>query len=942
MTVEGALKKQRVGSANSVRKHASRIFSPYRVVGNVSTNIPYAIGTLGTTFYIVTSVGRSFQIFDANNLHLLFVSDKETDGDITCLAAHFHYVYASFKNKVGVYKRGKLEHMIELPDPNAVVAKISVLGEYLIASTNANVIYIYKKNSSSSKYATELYTKLSIGTLQGGDIVELVHLPTYVNKLLVVTKSNLILFNIRTGKQLYASNEFPDEIITAEPAPALDIVAFGTVTGEVILFNLRKGKKIRTIKTPMRISSISFRTDGASHIAVASSNGDLIFYDLDHRSRIQVLKGIHKEVNGGIAKASFLNGQPIVVTCGGDNHLKEYVFDPSLSQGDSEVVIQPARLLRSRGGHSQPPTSIVFADDQSHFVLSASKDRSLWGFSLRKDAQSQEISQRLHKNKDGNRIGGSTIGEKFPEITSIVIENNRQGQWENILTVHKGEKFARTWNSRTKRVGRWTLETTDDGFAKSVAISQCGNFGLVGSSNGAISVHNLQSGQKRKVYRLHKKAVTGIAIDGMNRKMVSCGLDGVVGFYDFSKSAFLGKLQLDSPITSMVYHRSSDLFALALDDLSIIVVDSVTQKVVRQLWGHSNRISSLDFSPDGRWVVSASLDSTIRTWDLPTGGCIDGVKVENVVTNIKFSPNGDLLATTSVSGNGISLWANRAQFISVSTRQIDEEEFSNIMLPNVSGDGGSNFLEGAFDPDEIDPEEVFGKYDSLEQINNDLLTLSLGPRNKMNILLNLDVIKQRSKPMEAPKKPEQAPFFLQLTKDKVGDDASGREGIKIADQDSLKLEKENDVAKADAASELNKFKSSVKLGAQFESEFTKLLRLGSEKNDYTVFLAKLVEMTPSNIDMEVRSLNAFQPFDEISWFIESLSQGLSTNKNFELYEAYIAMLFRVHGDVIHANNNSNNIKTALEHWNARHQRGESLDELVKFCGSVLNFVSTAN
>ena len=234
-----------------------------------------------------------------------------------------------------------------------------------------------------------------------------------------------------------------------------------------------------------------------------------------------------------------------------------------------------------------------------------------------------------------------------------------------------------------------------------------------------------------------------------------------------------------------VYHRSSDLFALALDDLSIVVVDSVTQKVVRQLWGHSNRISSFDFSPDGRWIVSSSLDSTIRTWDLPTGGCIDGMKVENVITNIKFSPNGDLLATTSVSGNGISLWANRAQFISVSTRQIDEEEFATVMLPNVSGDGGSNFLEGAFDTEEDDSEDLFGKYDSMEQIDKDLLTLSLGPRNKMNILLNLDIIKQRSKPKEAPVKPEQAPFFLQLAKDKVGDEASAREGAENLSLDCL-------------------------------------------------------------------------------------------------------------------------------------------------------------
>lgn len=939
MTVDVTSKKRKLTAIS--QKNPSRIFSPYRVVGNVSTGVPFAIGTLGTTFYIVTSVGNSFQIFDANNLHLLFVSEKEMEGLITCLTAHFHYVFAGFKNKIGIYKRGRLEHLITLPTPNCLVSKICVFGDYLATYTDDNVVYIYKKRRSDDKFATEYYTEFKISKLQGEDIVDLVHLPTYVNKLLVVTKSTLLLYNVRTSKLLYSSDEFPDQFTTAEVAPALDVVALGTAGGEVILFNVKKGRKMRTIRTSFRVSSISFRTDGASHISVGSTNGDLVFYDLERRSRIQVLKGIHKEDNGGIAKASFLNGQPIVVTCGADNQLKEYIFDPSLSQENSETVVQPARFLRSRGGHSQPPSSIIFADKQSHFILSASRDRSVYGFSLRKDAQSQELSQRLHKDKDGNRLGGKVNADKFPEVISMAIENNREGYWENILTAHKGENFARTWNSRTKRVGRWTFPTTDDGLAKSVAISQCGNFGFVGSSNGGIGVYNLQSGLKRKMYRLHKKAVTGIAVDGMNRKMVSCGLDGLVGFYDFSKSSFLGKLQLDAPITTMVYHRSSDLFALALDDLSIVVIDSVTQKVVRQLFGHSNRITSMDFSPDGRWIVSAALDSTIRTWDLPTGGCIDGVRVDNVITNVKFSPVGDLLATTSVSGNGISLWTNRSQFTSVSIKQINEEDFAKIMLPNASGDGGSAFLDGAFDSADSDSEEVFTKYQSLEQIDKSLVTLSIGPRSKMSTLLNLDTIKQRSKPKEAPKKAENAPFFLQLGGKTVGDDASGREGISDSPspyQQGSSVEQK----RLEAEGQLDKFKPSNISGTyMFESQFIKLLREGDNKNDFTEFLQFIVGMSPSTIDLELRSLNSFEPFDELCSFIRAMTYGLITNKNYELYEAFMSMLLRVHGDVIHSNNRNQNIKNALESWYNVHEKVNPIDELVKFCGSVLNFVSTS-
>lgn len=938
MTASEIVKKRKLDSPNRGSPAGSKVFAPFRVIGNISNRTPFAVGTLGSTFYIVTSVGKSFQIYDANNLHLLFVSQKETSSTITAFVTHFHYVYAGFGNQVGIFRRGIQEHLIEL-DGDVIVQQLCVFGNFLCVSTDDNAVHIYKKASNQDKYATEFYTKLTVGELQGGAIVSLIHLATYLNKIIIVTKSNLLLFNIRTGKLLYTSDEFPDQITTAEPAPALDVLALGTVSGEVILFNMRKGRRIRTIKIPQaRISSLSFRTDGSAHLSVGLGNGDLIFYDLDRRSRIHVLKNIHKESFGGVSKACFLNGQPIVVTSGGDNQLKEYVFDPSLSQQDGEVVVQPPRFLRSRGGHSQPPSLITFADSNSHFLLSASRDRSLWAFSLRKDAQSQELSQRLHKKQDGGRIGGSTIREKFPEITAMAVENARVGEWENILTAHKNDKDARSWDMRNKRVGRWTFNTTDDGFVKAVAISQCGNFGFVGSSNGSIVIYNMQSGILRKKYKLHKKAVTGIALDGMNRKMVSCGLDGIVGFYDFNKSTLLGKLQLEAPITSMVYHRSSDLFALALDDLSIVVIDAVTQRVVRQLWGHTNRITAFDFSPDGRWIVSSSLDSTIRTWDLPTGGCIDGVKLESVATSVKFSPSGDLLATTHVTGCGICIWTNRAQFKAISTRTINEEEFTKLLLPNSSATGGGSALEGAFDGSSAEGDDQdFTSYQSVDQISEGLVTLSLGPRNKMHTLLHLDVIKQRSKPVEPPKKQEAAPFFLQLSGEKVGDEASAREGVSQESPEAIQKRQEMEAKSLTAEEQLNKFKPTGRLG--FESKFTKLLRESSEIGDYASFLKYLISLSPGSVDLEIRSLDSYEPFSEMIWFINALKQGLESNKNIDLYEAFMSLLFKAHGDVLHANNQNEDLRLALSEWQSCHTAGDNLDNLIKYCAGVINFIS---
>ena len=59
--------------------------------------------------------------------------------------------------------------------------------------------------------------------------------------------------------------------------------------------------------------------------------------------------------------------------------------------------------------------------------------------------------------------------------------------------------------------------------------------------------------------------------------------------------------------------------------------------------------------------------------------------------------------------------------------------------------------------------EPIGEVDELShksQILPDLVTLSLLPKSQWQSLVNLDIIKMRNKPIEPPKKPEKAPFFL--------------------------------------------------------------------------------------------------------------------------------------------------------------------------------------
>lgn len=195
-----------------------------------------------------------------------------------------------------------------------------------------------------------------------------------------------------------------------------------------------------------------------------------------------------------------------------------------------------------------------------------------------------------------------------------------------------------------------------------------------------------------------------------------------------------------SAITALRYNRSSGLVAVSCDDLSIRVVDIETMKLVRELWGCVGQVNDFCFSNDGRWVIAASMDSTIRVWDLPTGHLIDAFRLESTCLSLAFSETGEFLATAHADCVGINVWNNRTLFMHVPTRHIDEDRIVDVAAPTASGEGGSLAIEAAFNDDEEDDDEG-GPAITSEQLSKDMMTLSIVPKSRWQTLLNLDIIK---------------------------------------------------------------------------------------------------------------------------------------------------------------------------------------------------------
>ena len=70
--------------------------------------------------------------------------------------------------------------------------------------------------------------------------------------------------------------------------------------------------------------------------------------------------------------------------------------------------------------------------------------------------------------------------------------------------------------------------------------------------------------------------------------------------------------------------------------------------LIRTLAGHGDRINACAVSPDGRTIVSASADQTLKVWEAATGTCLTTLHVDAALWCCAWSPDGE----TIVAGGG--------------------------------------------------------------------------------------------------------------------------------------------------------------------------------------------------------------------------------------------------------------------------------------------------
>ncbi|KAI3643788.1 hypothetical protein MP228_009952 [Amoeboaphelidium protococcarum] len=880
------MKKFRQGVSASIGK--SRIFQPFRALGHIcDSDVPIQMQIRGSKVFITASLGRKYQVYN-DQLRLMFVSQSvdqrqsvippsddaslPVDQKIQCMALNGDYTYVGSGSDIIVYERAKIFQVMRYDQDNGAdgaVIDMSVFGDVLVAANDDGVMRVW----STSDH--QLMTEISFDS--GFVPTSILHPSTYVNKVLVGSSDGrLQLWNIKSVKMLYEftlekkdnGSQSCNAIKCLAQSPVLDVVAAGLSNGQIVLLNLRSDQKLMSFSMDQSIKAIAFRTDNDMPVMVSgNSSGMVAVWNLEDRRIVQTFQAHEASVNS----LHFIPKQPVLISSGNDNAIKMWVFD---------TVDGSARLLRSRSGHYRPPTQVMYYGEDGRSVLTAAEDNAVRTFCTMRDEQSVELSQGPGLVKKSKSRNMSIDQLKLPLVTGMDSSSNRAKDWNNILACHSKYNVATVWSFDYKRVDKdLSIKAADGKPVTAVCVSNCGNFGVIGTQGGQLTSVNMQSALVRRNYCGVDSQVVGVHMDALNKHIYSIHEDGVVAMWSFAKGICIKSARLPSEALASEFHKSSNFIAVSCEDQTIYLLEAENLSIVRKFQLQS-KITSMTMSKDGRWLIASDKSGMVLTFDIPSGHLVDVFKCRDMVTSLSLSPTGDFLATTHSGQLGVYLWANKMQFSNVVLSKVDLPEAAlsgKISVSQLPGEDSSN----ADDNDSLDEhfsDSVGFVYHAADQISQDMMTLSIQPKAKWSSLLSLDLIKKRNKPKEVPNAPEQAPFFLPVIS-----------GLKSQFDVQPSQIQENDQSQ-----------SSINFDAlqQDYTPFMKAVIEANESGGYSEVIEMLKKMNSSEIDYEIRAVDVLNGVESLISLLRCLSRLIRTCREFELYQACLQTVLKVHSDVI--------------------------------------------
>jgi WD40 repeat protein len=263
-------------------------------------------------------------------------------------------------------------------------------------------------------------------------------------------------------------------------------------------------------------------------------------------------------------------------------------------QGKVEVILR--EYFRSAISFSADSQRIAVGDDYStHGKLTA----TVWNADGSKNLHSLEVVHSRHAqvalSDDGKLL--ATWGENAHDRDiSLIIQ-----LWDTVT----GKELKK-------------IVVEGDGVS-AVALSPNGKEMAVADDDSSITIWDLKTG--KLVHRVPARRKSGWLLryspDG--KVLVAGTTDGVVQVWETAGYRRLGVTEVgECTLMSVAFLPEKKVLVLALDECAIRVWEAPSGRSVSPMEGHTGQVTAVQFSPNGKKVLSAGTDG-VRMWNAATG-----------------------------------------------------------------------------------------------------------------------------------------------------------------------------------------------------------------------------------------------------------------------------------------------------------------------------------
>jgi len=175
------------------------------------------------------------------------------------------------------------------------------------------------------------------------------------------------------------------------------------------------------------------------------------------------------------------------------------------------------------------------------------------------------------------------------------------------------------------------MSNTDFNYATSFSFD--GMQVISGNMNdNVIRLWDINTGRLIRIFSGHTAWVSQVIFSRDGRNLVSVSSDNTIRLWDITTGSLIRSFNNISDINSIAISRDGKQFVSGARNNSIKLREIASGREIRSFSGqghiHSSGISFVCFSPNERYIVSSSWDSTIKFWDVDTGRLVRTIGIE--------------------------------------------------------------------------------------------------------------------------------------------------------------------------------------------------------------------------------------------------------------------------------------------------------------------------